>query len=281
MVRKSVWIERFLLPGAADVTWGEGTTVSEHWGKHYKEHGLAPTVQEGLDLFHEDLMGTPFPLGQSPYRTTVGDAALAASLPHPLSHKLLFPQLKKASKKMPRNGSGIDWSMISDTGFGYGTQTSIATTGKAREGRLPAAISVTELPGFEFEGASQAVLDRTWTPATQMNQPVSIMAGIDTIGLPIGLEPRRRPSRRVSVGKNLPRLKTWKKLNRYMHDWNQQLRQMLGRGSGFTKSYGGFGSARPKRRRISRHRHKINSFEYQRGGRQIHSHKVKSRRRRY
>jgi hypothetical protein len=88
--------------------------------------------------------------------------------------------------------------------------------------------------------------------------------------------PRRAASQRVSVGKNIPRSKTMAKLNKYMHEWRKEIRQITGRLGGF------YGPARPTRRGKvgGRHRHKINSFDYQRQGRTVHSHRVKSKRRR-
>ena len=108
-----LWIERILLPGAHDITIGENQTVSAHWAQHYFDHGYGATVAEAMDLFHEDLMRTPG--FESDYRSTIGPVALAAALPHPYSHELIFPHLRAGQKSQK-----VVTKYTSDLGFGYG-----------------------------------------------------------------------------------------------------------------------------------------------------------------
>jgi hypothetical protein len=328
-----LWLERILLPGAWDVTVGEGQTVSAHWAQHYFDFGLGSSLDESMDLFHEDLMRTPG--FETDYRSTIGPVALAAALPHPYSHELIFPHLK-ANQMVTK--------YTSDMGFGYGdvygSLTDVGMSPTILDSYLPEQIAIDEVPrdwevsdlefGYGPVPVLQAGAGYTYDPATSMytgahpaadiyipdyaipttttytltreqqgllplkekampsNGPMSVTsldfgygAGAYSIPsmAPAYSAPRRRAAKRVSVGANIPRAKTAATLNKFMHEWRKQIRQLEGRLGGF------YGPARPstrtsgRRRSVGRHRHKINSFSYQRQGRRVHSHRVKSRRR--
>jgi hypothetical protein len=341
-----LWLERILLPGAWDVTIGEGQTVSAHWAQHYFDYGLGSSLDESMDLFHEDLMRTPG--FETDYRSTIGPVALAAALPHPYSHELIFPHLK-ANQMVTRQtsdlgfgygvspygigliydpawettlrdeelsdyvpgkvlkGTGGQYSYtlrdrdISDLEFGYGQDTRTrGSTGytydpefSAITGDHPAADIY--IPGYAIPTTTTYTLTREQQgllplkeEAMPSNGPMSVTAldfgyGAGAYSIPSMAPaysaPRRRASKRVSVGANIPRARTAATLNKFMHEWRKQIRQLEGRLGGF------YGPARPsrrtsgRRRSVGRHRHKINSFSYQRQGRRIHSHRVKSRRR--
>lgn len=319
-----LWLERILIPTAWDVTMGEDQTVSAHWAKHYYDHGYGQDINEAMDLFHEDLLRTPG--FESEYRSTIGPVALAAALPHPLSHDLIFPHLKAGQKNQ-----AMVTRQTSDLGFGYGNvYGDIYDLGdELLEGYLPEVIKLDEVPSdisdlgfgygqdlgkFTYDPATSAITgDRpeadiyikgyditpssvtyTLTPeqmgiplqkekAMPSNGPLSVTsldfgygAGIHAFPSTT-LAPRRaRRSTRVSVGKNIPRVRTMSKLNKFMHEWRKEIRQIEGRLGGF------YGTSRPTRRRkpLARHRHRVNSFTYRRGGKSVHSHRVKSYRRR-
>jgi len=333
-----LWIERILIPSAHDITIGENQTISAHWAQHYFHHGYGATVAEAMDLFHEDLMRTPG--FESDYRSTIGPVALAAALPHPYSHELIFPHLRAGQKSQ-----AMVTKYTSDMGFGYGdvygSLTDQGMSPTILDSYLPEQIAIDlaprdwEVSDLEFGYGPVPVLQAgagyTYDPATQlitgsdpaadiyiqdyaigpdwrtdpakkrpksttytvkpkeeampMDGPVSVTSldfgyGAGAYAIPSlapgYTRPRRAASQRVSVGKNIPRSKTMAKLNKYMHEWRKEIRQITGRLGGF------YGPARPTRRGKvgGRHRHKINSFDYQRQGRTVHSHRVKSRRRR-
>lgn len=296
-----LWLERVLLPGAWDVTFGKGETVSAHWAEHYYQHGYGATVAEAMDLFHEDLMRTAG--FETDYRSTIGPVALAAALPHPYSHELIFPHLKANQMVKYRTPSGSvtdvpadwgvptepGWSRVSDLGFGYGQDpTTRGSTGYTYDPEFSAITG--DHPAADIyikDYARKPTLEEKVMP---MNGTASVTAldfgyGAGAYSIPsmasldVMDRPRRAASQRVSVGKNIPRSKTMAKLNKYMHEWRKEIRQITGRLGGF------YGPARPstrtsgRRRSVGRHRHKINSFDYQRQGRTVHSHRVKSRRR--
>ena len=305
-----LWLERVLLPGAWDVTVGEGQTVSAHWAQHYYQHGYGATVAEAMDLFHEDLMRTPG--FETDYRSTIGPVALAAALPHPYSHELIFPHLK-ANQMVTKETSDLEFGYglgdrpdvyISDLGFGYGQDPGTrGSTGytydpefSAITGDHPAADIY--IPDYQIgsdwrtDPAKKRPASTTYTikeaPSMPSNGATSVTAldfgyGAGAFSIPSMAPaysaPRRRAAKRVSVGANIPRAKTAATLNKFMHEWRKQIRQLEGRLGGF------YGPARPstrtsgRRRSVGRHRHKINSFSYQRQGRRVHSHRVKSRRR--
>jgi hypothetical protein len=305
-----LWLERVLLPGAWDVTVGEGQTVSAHWAQHYYQHGYGATVAEAMDLFHEDLMRTPG--FETDYRSTIGPVALAAALPHPYSHELIFPHLK-ANQMVTKETSDLEFGYglgdrpdvyISDLGFGYGQDPGTrGSTGytydpefSAITGDHPAADIY--IPDYQIgsdwrtDPAKKRPASTTYTikeaPSMPSNGATSVTAldfgyGAGAYSIPSMAPaysaPRRRAAKRVSVGANIPRAKTAATLNKFMHEWRKQIRQLEGRLGGF------YGPARPstrtsgRRRSVGRHRHKINSFSYQRQGRRVHSHRVKSRRR--
>jgi hypothetical protein len=341
-----LWLERVLLPGAWDITVGEGQTVSAHWAQHYYQHGYGATVAEAMDLFHEDLMRTPG--FETDYRSTIGPVALAAALPHPYSHELIFPHLK-ANQMVTRQTSDLEFGYgvspygigliydpawettlrdeelsdyvpgkvlkgtggqysytlrdrdISDLEFGYGQDpVTRGSTGytydpefSAITGDHPAADIY--IPDYAIPTTTTYTLTREQQgllPLKEKAMPSNGVTSITALDFGYGAgafsipsmapaysAPRRRAAKRVSVGANIPRAKTAATLNKFMHEWRKQIRQLEGRLGGF------YGPARPsrrtsgRRRSVGRHRHKINSFSYQRQGRRIHSHRVKSRRR--
>jgi hypothetical protein len=334
-----LWLERILLPGAWDVTVGEGQTISSHWAQHYFDFGLGSSLDESMDLFHEDLMRTPG--FETDYRSTIGPVALASALPHPYSHELIFPHLK-AHEMVTRQTSDLDFGYglgnemfiydprteqtvmdsalsdigtgdlmgvtreqrswdISDLEFGYGQDAGTRkSTGytydpefSAITGDHPAADIY--IPGYAIPTTTTYTLTREQQgllPLKEQAMPSNGVTSVTALDFGYGAgafsipsmaptysAPRRRASKRVSVGANIPRAKTAATLNKFMHEWRKQIRQLEGRLGGF------YGPARPstrtsgRRRSIGRHRHKINSFDYQRQGRKVHSHRVKSRRR--
>lgn len=305
-----LWVERVLLPTAWDVTIGEDQTISAHWAKHYYDHGHGETLQESMDLFHEDLMRSPG--FETEYRSTIGPVALAAALPHPLSHDLIFPHLREAQRSqamVTRQTSDLGFGYglpqmvtplevadlldVSDLGFGYGSDIAVTydpsgATYLDPEDQLP--IKRTKVRGLDWrtDPSQERPESITYTvkeDPVPTNGPLSVTsldfgygAGIHAFPSPNGIAaPRRaRRSPRVSVGKNIPRVKTMSKLNKFMHEWRKEIRQIEGRLGGF------YGTSRPSRRRkaLPRHRHRVKSFSYRRGGKPVHSHRVKSYRRR-
>ena len=343
-----LWLERILLPGAWDITVGEGQTVSAHWAQHYYQHGYGATVAEAMDLFHEDLMRTPG--FETDYRSTIGPVALAAALPHPYSHELIFPHLRAGQKSQ-----SMVTKYTSDMGFGYGdvygSLTDVGMSPTILDSYLPEQIAIDEVhhyasdvsdlgfgygqrtgEGWTYDPALGMITDSKYgdptgfryhdepigldwrtdpmkrkpesviqhltreqaglPPLKEKDMPMNGTASVTALDFGYGAgaysipsmapgytRPRRASSQRVSVGKNIPRSKTMAKLNKYMHEWRKEIRQITGRLGGF------YGPARPstrtsgRRRSVGRHRHKINSFDYQRQGRTVHSHRVKSRRR--
>jgi hypothetical protein len=317
-----LWVERVLLPTAWDVTIGEDQTISAHWAKHYYDHGHGETLQESMDLFHEDLMRSPG--FETEYRSTIGPVALAAALPHPLSHDLIFPHLREAQRSqamvtgqtsdlefgygLPQMATHLDVGElleVSDLGFGYGGPGAIPGKGPGSlEGYTydPSLIIGYGDSGYEIQ---RDPIGSDWRTDPKKKRPESItytvkedpvptngplsvtsldfgygaaahsipsLAGANVLAAPR----RTRRSPRVSVGKNIPRVKTMSKLNKFMHEWRKEIRQIEGRLGGF------YGTSRPSRRRkaLPRHRHRIKSFSYRRGGKPVHSHRVKSYRRR-
>ena len=344
-----LWLERILLPGAWDVTIGEGQTVSAHWAQHYFDFGLGSSLDESMDLFHEDLMRTPG--FETDYRSTIGPVALAAALPHPYSHELIFPHLK-ANQMVTRQtsdlgfgygvspygigliydpawettlrdeelsdyvpgkvlkGTGGQYSytlrdrVVSDLEFGYGQDAGTrGSTGytydpefSAITGDHPAAdiyIADYEIGSdWRTDPTKKRPQSTTYTVKEAPSMPSNGVTSVTALDFGYGAgaysipsmapaysAPRRRAAKRVSVGANIPRARTAATLNKFMHEWRKQIRQLEGRLGGF------YGPARPsrrtsgRRRSVGRHRHKINSFSYQRHGRRVHSHRVKSRRR--
>lgn len=308
--RLPLWVERVLLPGAWDVTIGEDQTVSSHWAQHYYDHGHGNTLADSMDLFHEDLMRTPG--FETDYRSTIGPIALAAALPHPLSHELIFPHLKASQKSqamVTRETSDLGFGYgnvyeqeteVSDLGFGYGQDP--GTRGSTGYTYDPEFSAITGdhpeadiyIPDYQIgsdwrtDPAKKRPASTTYTikeDPVPTNGPLSVTsldfgygAGIHAFPSANGVAaPRRaRRSARVSVGKNIPRVKTMSKLNKFMHEWRKEIRQIEGRLGGF------YGTSRPSRRRrsVGRHRHRVKSFTYRRGGKPVHSHRVKSYRRR-
>jgi hypothetical protein len=249
---------------------------------------------------------------ETDYRSTIGPVALAAALPHPYSHELIFPHLK-ANQMVTKETSDLEFGYglgdrpdvyISDLGFGYGQDPGTrGSTGytydpefSAITGDHPAADIY--IPDYQIgsdwrtDPAKKRPASTTYTikeaPSMPSNGATSVTAldfgyGAGAYSIPSMAPaysaPRRRAAKRVSVGANIPRAKTAATLNKFMHEWRKQIRQLEGRLGGF------YGPARPstrtsgRRRSVGRHRHKINSFSYQRQGRRVHSHRVKSRRR--
>jgi len=333
-----LWIERVLVPSAHDITIGENQTISAHWAQHYFHHGYGATVAEAMDLFHEDLMRTPG--FESDYRSTIGPVALAAALPHPYSHELIFPHLRAGQKSQkvvtkytsdiefyyggnipttfiydPRVEQTVDDSAlsdigtgdpmgvtrvqrqrdISDLGLGYAQDPAIGGyTYDPATGLITGSDPAADIYIEDYKIGQQTTYTLTREQqglppikekAMPMDGPLSVTSldfgyGSGAYSIPSMApgytRPRRAASQRVSVGKNIPRSKTMAKLNKYMHEWRKEIRQITGRLGGF------YGPARPSRRGKvgGRHRHKINSFDYQRQGRTVHSHRVKSKRRR-
>jgi hypothetical protein len=312
-----LWVERILIPTAWDITIGEDQTISAHWAKHYYDHGHGETLQEAMDLFHEDLMRTPG--FETEYRSTIGPVALAAALPHPLSHDLIFPHLREAQRSqamvtrqtsdlgfgygLPQMVTPLDVGDLLDVtglGFGYGGDTAVTYDPSGAgyldpEDQLP--IKRTKVSDWRTDPSMEKPESVTYTLTREQmglppleketdmpsNGPISVTSldfgyGAGVHAFPsTTLAPRKpKKSPRVSVGRNIPRVKTMSKLNKFMHEWRKEIRQIEGRLGGF------YGTSRPSRRRkpLPRHRHRIKSFSYRRGGKPVHSHRVKSYRRR-